>query len=104
MSRTSELFPTPPGRCAHFRTTWTSQLEHVDSVDVAAERLKAMQIGLCNLLQIGLTDGHDEKFIVRDLDEVVVELQRQIDGTQLRRSSAFVAPRTQWSSFPSRPL
>jgi hypothetical protein len=46
-------------------------------VDVAAKKLSVKEMGVPNRLQITLQDGHQEKFLVRDLDQVVAELRAQ---------------------------
>jgi hypothetical protein len=61
---------------------WTCQLQDVDSIDVASKSLSPKEIGVRNRLQITLTGGHQEKFLVRDLDEVVAELRRQVNGSE----------------------
>jgi hypothetical protein len=60
---------------------WSCQLQDIDSVDVASKSLSPKEIGVRNRLQITLTDGHQEKVLVRNLDEVVADLQRQVSGT-----------------------
>jgi hypothetical protein len=56
---------------------WSGRLRDVASVDVAAKKLSAKEMGVRNRLQITLQDGHQEKFLVRDLDQVVAELRAQ---------------------------
>jgi hypothetical protein len=58
---------------------WSCRLQDVASVNVAAKQLNAKEMGVRNRLQITLQDGHQEKFLVRDLDQVIVDLQAHIN-------------------------